>query len=120
MKLKKSQKLNNCQSLWGIIIKVKLKKKGFFGFTPLKYSNAIALFNLSITLNVLSKYRIDTNKCVAQTDYGTNVMRGSMNSVQALYKIEVPQAMYIHCNNHRLNLIFVDVVKNVEVVDYFF
>lgn len=93
-------------------------KERFLGVTPLKDLNAIALF--SHIKVVLSKCKIDINKCVAQTYDGANVMRGSMNGNQALFKKEVPQAVYIHCNNHRLNLVLVDVVKNVEVVDHFF
>lgn len=49
------------------------------------------------------------NKCVEQTYDGTNVMGGSINGVQALFKNIVLQAIYIHCNDHRLNFVLVDV-----------
>ncbi|KAL4112419.1 hypothetical protein QTP88_016212 [Uroleucon formosanum] len=51
---------------------------------------------------------------------GANVMRGSINGVQALFKNKVPHAFYIHCHNHRLNLVLVDVAKNVDEVNFFF
>ncbi|XP_060879641.1 zinc finger MYM-type protein 1-like [Metopolophium dirhodum] len=62
-------------------------KERFLGFTPLK--------------------KLDTYD-------GANVMRGSINGVQALFKNKVPHAVYIHCHNHRLNLVLVDVAKNVD------
>lgn len=47
-------------------------------------------------------------------------MRGCINGVQTVFKNEIPQAIYIHCANHRLNLVIVDVAKNVEEADLFF
>ncbi|XP_060873504.1 uncharacterized protein LOC132947264 [Metopolophium dirhodum] len=71
-------------------------KERFLGFTPLKNLDANTLFNH------------------IQTYDGANVMRGSINGVQALFKNKVPHAVYIHCHNHRLNLVLVDVAKNVD------
>lgn len=83
-----------------------MKLKRLVGFTSLKDLSAIAIFS-PIQFD-LSKCRIDVNnKCVAQTCDGANVMRGSMNGVQALLQKKVPQTVYIHCNNHRLNLVLV-------------
>jgi len=45
-------------------------------------------------------------------------MRGSINGVQALFKNKVPHTVYIHCHN-RLNLVLVDVAKNVDEVNFF-
>lgn len=93
-------------------------KERFLGFTPLKHLNALTLF-LHIK-QVLSKRNIDINNCVAQTYDGASVMRGSINGVQAIFKKEVPQAIYTHCANHRLNFVIVDVAKNIEEADLFF
>lgn len=93
-------------------------KERFLGFTPLKHLNANSLF-LHIK-EVLSKCQIDINNCVAQTYDGASVMRGHINGVQAIFKNEVPQAIYTHCANHRLNLVIVDVAKNIEEADLFF
>jgi len=43
-----------------------------------------------------------------------------MMGQNALFRKEVPYAHYIHCNNHRLNLVLVNVAKNVEEADKFF
>jgi len=92
-------------------------KERFLGFTPLKNLDANTSFNhIQVKLN---KCKIDINKCVAQTYDGANVMRGSINGVQALFKNKVPHAVYIHCHNHRLNLVLVDVAKNVDEVNFF-
>lgn len=93
-------------------------KERFLGFTPLKKLDANSLF-VHIK-NLLCDCKIDMNKCVAQTYDGANVMRGHISGVQALFRKEVPYAYYIHCNNHRLNLVLVDVAKNVEEADKFF
>ncbi|XP_008178672.1 zinc finger MYM-type protein 1-like [Acyrthosiphon pisum] len=93
-------------------------KERFLGFTPLKKLDANSLF-LHIK-NLLCNCKIDINKCVAQTYDGANVMKGHISDVQALFRKEVPYAHYIHCNNHRLNLVLVDVAKNVEEADKFF
>lgn len=93
-------------------------KERFLGFTPLK--DLVAKSLLLHMKNMLLKCKIDINKCVAQTYDGANVMRGNVNGVQALLKEEVSHAFYIHCNNHRLNLVLVDVAKNVDEADNFF
>lgn len=51
---------------------------------------------------------------------GANVIRVSINSVQALLKKEVPYVVYIHCTNHRLNLVLIDIAKNVIEANNFF
>jgi len=69
---------------------------------------------------MLFKSKIDIMNCIAQTYDGASVMHGHINGVQALFKKEVPQALYIHCANHRLNLVLVDVTKNIEQVEVLF
>lgn len=52
---------------------------------------------------------------------GTNVMSDKFNGMQALFRKEVPQALYyVHCCNHRLNLVIADICKNVSGVKMFF
>lgn len=93
-------------------------KEKFLGFTPLTELDASSLF-LKIK-EMLNKCDIDINNCIAQTYDGANVMRGHLNGVQALLKKEVPQTLHTHCANHRINLVLVDVTKNIEEVDLFF
>lgn len=47
-------------------------------------------------------------------------MSGKTNGVQALFKKKVPQSIYIHCFNHKLNLVLVDVCKNIKESERFF
>ena len=63
---------------------------------------------------------IKLQNCVAHTYDGASVMKGSVNGVQSLFRKEVPQAIYTHCANHRLNLVIVDVCKNVQTAENFF
>lgn len=93
-------------------------KERFLGFTPLTDLDSTSLF-LHIK-SILFKSKIDILNCIAQTYDGASVMRGHINGVQALFRKEVPQALYTHCANHRLNLVLVDVTKNIEQVEVFF
>lgn len=93
-------------------------KERFLGFTPLTDLDGKSLF--SHIKSILFKSKIDINNCIAQTYDGASVMRGHINGVQALFRKEVPWALYTHCANHRLNLVLVDITKNIEEVDVFF
>ncbi|KAM3850214.1 zinc finger MYM-type protein 1-like [Diretmus argenteus] len=63
---------------------------------------------------------IDKSLCVGQCYDGAAVMSGPKNGVQVKFRAEVPQAIYIHCSCHRLNLILVEVVKSVLAAAEFF
>ena len=43
-------------------------------------------------------------------------MSGIRNGVQALMKSEVPEALYVHCLAHNLNLVLKDVTNKSELV----
>ena len=47
-------------------------------------------------------------------------MSGCNHGVQERFREEVLQALYIHCHAHRLNLVLVDVVSNVQQAGQFF
>jgi len=51
---------------------------------------------------------------------GAIVMSGSMNGIQALFRREIPQIVYVRCYNQQLNLITSDVCKNIANVKMFF
>jgi len=57
---------------------------------------------------------------VAQTYDGAAVMNGRLNDVEKLFCDEVPQAIYVHCYNHKLNLVIADICKNISDVKLFF
>ena len=92
--------------------------ESFLGFTAADGLNAVSLYK-KIKL-ALSENNIDKNNCIAQCYDGAAVMSGCRNGVQQLFKQDVPQAIYIHCFAHRLNLALVDCVHNVQVVAEFF
>ena len=70
---------------------------------------------------VLKSCAIDPNNCVGQTYDGASVMSGINHGVQESVRKELaPQSVYIHCYNHRLNLVIVDSVKCVQLADSFF
>ena len=47
---------------------------------------------------------------------GASTMSGIRNGVQALMKSEVPEALYVHCLAHNLNLVLKDVTNKSELV----
>ncbi|XP_066981185.1 zinc finger protein 862-like [Macrobrachium rosenbergii] len=91
----------------------------FLRFVRLHELNAEYLKN-SIC-EMLLTCNIDAKNCVGQTYDGASVMSGTNSGVQRLFREEVaPEATNIHCYNHRLNLMIVDVVKSVKIADQFF
>lgn len=91
----------------------------FLGFIRLAEMNAEYMKNK--LCGVLGDCGIDAKNCVGQTYDGASVMSGCNKGVQTLFREEAaPQAVYIHCYNHRLNLVIVDCVKSVTMGDNFF
>lgn len=52
----------------------------------------------------------------AQSYDGASVMSGKRNGVQSKLLERYPCAIYTHCMAHRINLVVVDMCKNVEVI----
>lgn len=91
----------------------------FLGFIHLKQLNAEHLKDK--LYEILTNCGINPANCVAQTYDGASVMSGGNRGVQALFREEhAPHAVYIHCYNHRLNLVLVESVKSVKKADNFF
>lgn len=104
-----------------IIVKYYLNGKineRFLGYTAADNLDAASLFNYM--KERLSVCGINIQNCVGQTYDGASVMRGQNKGVQALFRNQVPQAIYVHCFNHRLNLVIVDVCKNISECNAFF
>ena len=97
----------------------KMMHEKFIGLYLPEALNAESLAK-SIVSNV-KDLDLDLNLCVGQGYDGASVMRGNVRGVNALIQgSEAPLANYIHCFNHRLNLVIVDVLKNVQqAVDFF-
>ena len=57
---------------------------------------------------------------VSQGYDGASVMSGSCTGVQQRIKAVAPNAIYVHCYAHCLNLALVDCVRNVQEASEFF
>ncbi|KAJ8910402.1 hypothetical protein NQ315_011366 [Exocentrus adspersus] len=78
-------------------------KERFLGFFDVSSDrSADTLFN--IVLNCLDKYDC-RSKLVGQCYDGASVMAGHLNGLQAKIKEIAPQAIFVHCLAHRLNLV---------------
>ena len=56
------------------------------------------------------------NQCQGQAYDGASNMSSINNGVQALFKAEAKQALYVHCLAHSLNLFLKDVTNTCEVI----
>jgi hypothetical protein len=88
--------------------------ESFLGFVNVSQSQSAALL-LSFILYFLKKLNIDIILIFAQFYDGASVMPGCRGGVQTLFKNYHPSAIYIHCMAHRLNLVMVNMCKNVKV-----
>ena len=66
-------------------------------------------------IKTLKEHNLDPALIVSQGyDDGASVMSGSCSGVQQRIKIVAPNATYVHCYAHCLNLALVDCVRNVQ------
>ncbi|XP_053567618.1 zinc finger MYM-type protein 1 [Bombina bombina] len=70
-------------------------------------------------LGVLEKYNC-VEKLVAQTYNGPSVMASELNGVQAKIKEKVPEATFMHCYAHKLNLVLLHSAKSIPECQVFF
>ncbi|XP_011408430.1 PREDICTED: zinc finger MYM-type protein 1-like [Amphimedon queenslandica] len=74
--------------------------------------------NLSLLLACLFIFSgLDTKGLVCQGYDGASVMAGKNTGVQQCIKEVAPQAIYVHCHAHCLNLVLVDCAKSVPDAD---
>lgn len=69
---------------------------------------------------VLLKLELDVKKCKGQGYDGAAVMSGIYSGVQKRIRDIVPNAFYVHCCSHNLNLVISDAVKITEKALHFF
>nr|CAI5837610.1 unnamed protein product [Callosobruchus analis] len=62
----------------------------------------------TVILNLTKEYGIDLTKCRGQGYDGVNVMSGVYGGLQTLIKQHAPNADYVHCAAHALNLVLND------------
>nr|CAI5841997.1 unnamed protein product [Callosobruchus analis] len=80
-----------------------LKPKGFIAVTD---CSAAGL--KTVILNLTKEYGIDLTKCRGQGYDVANVMSGVYGGLQTLIKEHAPNADYVHCAAHALNLVLND------------
>ena len=69
---------------------------------------------------VVSECGLDWSKCVAQCYDGASVMSGKFSGVQTRIREKAPQALYIHCHAHRLNLTLTATLMSITEITQFF
>uniref|UniRef100_A0A8C5QA54 TTF-type domain-containing protein n=1 Tax=Leptobrachium leishanense TaxID=445787 RepID=A0A8C5QA54_9ANUR len=92
-------------------------KEAFLGFDDVSDRRASAIEDY--VLGVLQKYQC-TEKLVAQTYDGASVMASDLNGVQAKIKKKVPEATFLHCYAHKLNLVLMHSAKCMPACKTFF
>uniref|UniRef100_A0AAR2LVQ4 TTF-type domain-containing protein n=1 Tax=Pygocentrus nattereri TaxID=42514 RepID=A0AAR2LVQ4_PYGNA len=86
-------------------------KERFLGFCKLKAFDANTITETIETQ--LVKHGLEHLTCVAQAHDGASVMRGAVGDVQAHFKEKHPEAIYIHCYAHELNLVLCHTCKAI-------
>lgn len=71
-------------------------------------------------LEVLQPLELDPSLCVGLCFDGASVMSGHRGGVQVVLRQTFPQAIYVHCNSHRLNLVLCSAAKESGHVSTFF
>ncbi|XP_022180747.1 zinc finger MYM-type protein 1-like [Myzus persicae] len=92
--------------------------QSFLGFYTIDHHGAEDYTNLII--NVLSQLGLDISKCRGQGYDGAKVMSGIYSGVQKRIQDIVPNAHFVHCCAHNLNLVICDSAKSSDTVRRFF
>ena len=90
----------------------------FLAFTEATSLNAESL--CTYILNTLDTFKPHPAGIVSQGYDTASVMSGHCSGVQQRIKQVAPQAMYVHCHAHCLNLALVDTAKKVPEAAEFF
>ena len=96
--------------------------KGMLHEHFLTYIEAASLTAESLTkyiLDTLHKFHLDPNWIISQGYDGASVMSGQCSGVQQRIRNVAPNALYVHCYAHTLNLVLVDSVKMVPYATEF-
>ncbi|XP_063046928.1 zinc finger MYM-type protein 1-like [Engraulis encrasicolus] len=91
----------------------------FFEFIPLQSSTAVNIATeLKERLSIILPDQKE--KLICQAYDGASVMRGATGGVQKRIKEDYPNAHYIHCYAHQLNLIMEQATSHISKVRNFF
>ena len=86
----------------------------FMGFVKIEKMDAQSIADK--LLSTIQQWGLDTSGLVAQGYDGTSVMSSSKNGVQAKVKEKCPNATYVHCRSHVLNLAVSSGCNNVPSI----
>ncbi|CAF3185474.1 unnamed protein product, partial [Rotaria sp. Silwood2] len=96
-----------------------LFKEYFLGFIKLDKFDAQTLTNEIVKF--LSSLNINLKDCIALCFDGASVMSGNNAGIQALLRQQyIPNAIYVHCYAHKLNLVICDVTSAVPYLSEFY
>lgn len=70
--------------------------------------------------SILAQYGVNVGNLLGQGYDGASNMRGEWNGLQALFLNDFPQAYYVHCLAHRLQLTSVAASKELDVIHEFY
>ncbi|KAL4153502.1 hypothetical protein QTP88_001335 [Uroleucon formosanum] len=93
-------------------------KESFLRFYTIDHHGAKDYTNL--IKNVFSQLGLDISKCRSQEYNGAAVMSGTYSGVQKRIQDIVPNAHFVHCCAHNLNLVICDFAKSSDTVRRFF
>lgn len=93
-------------------------KESFLGFIHVIDQGAECI--TGEVLKFLETNNIDISRCRGQGYDGASVMSGKYSGIQARIKSIAPQADYIHCVNHNLNLVVNDCVEGIVPIKNFY
>ncbi|XP_056594206.1 zinc finger MYM-type protein 1-like [Triplophysa dalaica] len=93
-------------------------KESFLELTSLKSFDAHSI--TEAIEEVLKSKGLEDLQCVAQAYDGASVMSGAVRGVQAQFRVKHPEAVYVHCYAHELNLVLCHTCRAVpEAIDFF-
>ncbi|XP_025419683.1 uncharacterized protein LOC112690005 [Sipha flava] len=69
---------------------------------------------------ILESYDLNVKNCRGQGYDGASVMSGSNSGVQKRIMSVAPNAPFVHCCAHNLNLVISDAAKSTQVANHFF
>lgn len=77
--------------------------------------------NAELILKCLKKYGLKVLFILSQCYDGASVMSGEHGGIQRIIQDELGRVIpYVHCFNHRLHLVIIDVIQNIEMARDFF
>ncbi|KAJ4445089.1 hypothetical protein ANN_06888 [Periplaneta americana] len=90
----------------------------FIGFTNVSSDKTAAAFFQHVE-GVIAEYNVG-NKLIAQTYDGASVMAGNINGLKTKVQEKYPQALFVHCYSHVLNLVLQQTTSSIPECRIYF